>query len=173
MIVNCTKESLEKLINQARNKNLAYVKILKDDKDFIMDYELYSRIEESLPDRIKRITNNNINSTLDIIDKLEYLKLLLKNNVMIHRYELHYDCITPGSKPLKTYTCAIPKDTELVDFDEPETKNGKETKITDIDWDELFKDKLDQAINGLFVKKSAKKYTFATYKDIIDIFKKL
>jgi hypothetical protein len=159
MVVQCSVEEVTKVINYARKSKLYYLLIEKKDNILIMDYRLIDDIKkEDDKDRIQYVLDRSIKTTFDVINKLTQLNNILSNDIQPTIYSLCYECSVNSNAPTFSSSIVVPSEATKQD-----------SKEVNIDWDEVFADKLDDNINGLYVKKSAKKYVQATYKDLVDV----
>ena len=155
MIVQCTEEIIIQVLDYCRMGNLAYLNIDKTDDKLVMDYILRDHLESKEKiDNVDNARKKSLHMIVQLMEELKDLQSKLEQKVEIIDYNLLYDCTTENVK-FKTHKmfANVPKAKTTVDFNE------------------LFEDKLDKKIPGLFTKVSAKKYVQITYKDLIDILK--
>ena len=163
MIVQCTVENVKQVTEYARTRQLIYLKVEKNQSDIIMDYSLIKDInDESEIERIKSIIKDSIRTSFDLINKLNQLSNILSHNVQPMSYQLVYDCTVNGNTPMFDYSSMLPVPEEVLDIQE----------TINIDWNTVFKDKLDETIPDLYIKKSPKKYSLVTYRELIKILNK-
>ena len=155
MIVECTEEIIIQVLDYCRMGHLAYLNIDKTDDKLVMDYILRDHLEsKETIDNVDNARKKSLHMIVQLMEELKDLQSKLEQKVEIINYNLLYDCTTENVK-FKTNNLFA---------------NVPKTKTT-VDFNELFEDKLDKKIPGLFTKASAKKYVQITYKDLIDILK--
>lgn len=159
MIVNCTPDVVNDLIDNMRRKNIAYLKISKVKDDIVADYLLLEDIKGN--DSIVDTITDSINYVVESMNQLKTLKKALSNNVNIPSYSLTFDA-TQG-KVFYSHSISFPKGA----FD----KNIEKEPAT-IEWsllDTMFDS--DEEVPGVYTKKSSKKYQQITYRELKDILK--
>ena len=167
MVTECTVESLNEVLDCLRKNKVYYLKIEKINNSLLMNYSLVDDLNKDLQESISNRLNNSIKITFDIIDKVSTLKkIIAKFNISdIIGYSLKYECKPEGDNPTVSFSSmfsnSITNDSLDVKEDEP----------VHINWDNVFSDKLDNVIPGLYSKKSAKKYVPITYKELVEIIK--
>lgn len=160
MIVQCSVEEVTKVIDYARSGKLIYLKVEKKDDFLIMDYSLIDSVtNESDLEKIKVIQKNSIKTTFDLINKLTQLNDIIVRDIKPHSYTLTYECKTNSNAPIYSHSSILPNG--VFDVQTRQSIN--------IDWDNVFTDKLEEIVPGLYSKKSSKKYAPVTYKELIEI----
>lgn len=160
MIVQCSIEEVTKVIDYARSGKLVYLKIEKKDDFLIMDYLLLDEIHnESDIERIKNVQRASIKTIFDLINKLTQLNDIIVKDIKPQSYSLTYECKGNSNAPIYSYSSILPNG--VFDVQTRQTIN--------VDWDNIFADKLNENVPGLYSKKSSKKYIPVTYKSLIEI----
>ncbi len=159
MVVKCSKDELAKVIDYARNSKLVYLKIEKKDDILIMDYKLIDNIKkESVLLKTEHMLKTSLKTTFDLIGQLEKLHHVINVDITPISYTLTYDCTVNSNIPLYSLSSALPNSIVI-----------QPKKEVEIDWDNMFADKLDQEVPGLYSKKAAKKYAPVTYRELVEI----
>ena len=160
MVVQCSVEEVTKVIDYARKGDLAYLKIEKKDDILIMNYSLISDIkDESERLRVENVSKDSIKTTFDLINKLMQLNDIIVKDIQPRVYKLSYECKSNSNTPLYSFSSILPNGV----FD------VQTRQAINVDWDNVFTDKLNETVPGLYIKRSAKKYSPVTYKELIDI----
>lgn len=160
MIVQCSTEEVTKVIDYARQSKLVYLKVEKQDDTLIMDYSLIDSIKDPIVlEKIEYVLKNSIKTTFDLINKLNQLNDIIVRDIKPISYTLYYECREDHNAP--TYSCSniLPNGAFDVQSKQP----------VSIDWDNVFTDKLEEKVPGLYSKRSAKKYIPVTYRELIEI----
>lgn len=163
MIVQCTIENVTQLIEYARLKQIAYLRVEKGTDGLIMDYSLLSDIKnESESFRAENVIKNSIKTLFDLINKLNQLSDIIERNIDPISYQLVYDCLGNSNIPTFSFSSMLPNGI----FDLPVQK------VINIDWETVFKDKATEEVPGLYVKKTPKKYVPITYGELAKMLSK-
>ena len=160
MIIKCTEESVEQVIDYCKQGKVCFLSVGKSNDDFVMQYDLIEDAKRNERDNLERIIKKSLPVTYDMIKQLTKFKDVIAKTTNGVTFKLTYDCFNVNriNMPTLSYHSSYPKDITV----------QKEF----IDWSKVFADKLDNHVPDLFIKKSAKKYSQITYKELIEILSK-
>lgn len=162
MIAECTVDNIKMLISKALRQEIIYLSINLINNELVINYNLLDEIEkEENRDKIIDNLRKNVSFSRDLIDKLSFLNKLVSNNTLPIKYELVFSCSHKEDKPKITYNAMYPSNVSI--------DNSKKIPIN---WDTVFKDRLNENIPGVFHKRSAKKYLPLSYGELVEILKK-
>ena len=167
MIVQCTVENVNEIIEYCQQKRLIYLYIQKSGDKFVMDHSLADNVHNE-KDKARYISNleESLVGISNLIDHLNDFKSMLEKTDDFQgiSYKIKFDVRGNGSNGKKY----------ILNFDKMAPSRicgSKKPEKIDIDFDKLFTDKLDKVIPNFFIKKTPKKYVPATYKDLCDVLK--
>lgn len=164
MLTVCTVETMEELIELCQQRKITYIKIQKFDGKFNMEYNTINDL--SFKDHTEEYDNklkNCMKEISDLITQLRTLRNVIDNDkVKDVSFSLKFDITLNRSSMLSFFSIIPPGAAQF---------HIKKKEPVKIDWDEIFADRLNEVIPELFMKKSAKKYSNATYKDLIEVLK--
>ena len=161
MIADCNSTNIAKIIDYVKAKQIAFLSIKSIQGDLIMDYTLIDQVSSDTAknEEVAKRVRNSLQKSLFVIKKLQYLQLLLNNNVK-PTFNLLFDCTI--DIPTHSYSCILPAYVDV-----SKLYNAKEEDK--VNWNNVFNDRLDKYVPDLFTKRSSKKYIPVTYRELREI----
>lgn len=165
MVAQCTETGLQTVINLCKNKELFRIKIERSNDMLIMDYETKNDCDEESRNAISEILNNNTSLIITVTNELSKIKDILSIKELPSSYKMIFDCHNcRAGRPEYAISSSIPN---AILSKIEQIREGNEEVV--IDWEKVFKDKMDNKVPGLFSKKAAKKYMPVTYRELANI----
>lgn len=167
MVTQCTESSLQTVITKFSNKEVFRIKIEKNEDQLFIDYDTKADCSDDKKKKeISDMLNDCTGLIIKVVNDLIKLKDILSIGESPTEYKMLFDCYNDrAGRPDYSISFVIPN-VILNKLDS--LKEDKEEEII-IDWNKVFKDKLDVKVPGLFSKKSSKKYMQVTYRDLANI----
>jgi len=158
MIAKANLENIDKVVQYSEQQSLASFKLIRNNGEFHMEYKTCEDFEKQTDkDRIRKNIDESVEKSLTFNRRLKYFRKLIEENSEIIGCDLSIDYT--GEKTTSTYSMATAGKAP-----------SKDVNLQDI-LRNAFANKLDNTVPGLYVKRSSKKYSLVTYRELIDILK--
>ena len=164
MLTVCTVETMNEIIKLCQQRKIGYIKIQKFNNEFNMEY---NTIEDLFKDEYEKYDiklRNCMKEVSDLIHQLNILRNVIDNDKAKDvSFSLTFN-VELDKRDMLSFFSMIPPGASQFHIKKKEPIN--------IDWDEIFADKLNEVIPELFMKRSAKKYSNVTYRDLVELLKR-